>query len=47
MVAGWKAKIEGIIGDKLANRPHDAEISKWLDGLDERMKSQSPMFKFQ
>jgi integrase len=34
---GWKAKIESIIGDRLANRPHDVEISKWLGGLDETM----------
>ena len=27
---GWKAKVEAIIADKLANRPHDLEISKWL-----------------
>jgi len=33
----WKAMVETIIGDKLANRPHDAEISKWLGGLDETM----------
>jgi len=32
-----KAKMEAIIGDKFANRPHDAEISKWLGGLDETM----------
>lgn len=31
----WKAKIEAIIGDQLANRPHDAEISSWLGGLDD------------
>ena len=29
----WKAMVETIIGDKLANRPHDAEVSKWLGGL--------------
>ena len=33
----WKAMVETIIGDKLANRPHDAEVSKWLGGLDESM----------
>ncbi len=33
----WQAKIEAIIGDKNANRPHDAEVSKWLGGLDESM----------
>src|SRR6266567_8929084 len=33
----WCAKIEAIIGDKLANRPHDAELSRWLGGLDESM----------
>jgi hypothetical protein len=34
---GWKAKIEAILADKLANRPHDAELSKWLGDLDETM----------
>ncbi|HEX2972653.1 MAG TPA: tyrosine-type recombinase/integrase [Tepidisphaeraceae bacterium] len=33
----WQAKVETIIADKLANRPHDAEISKWLGELDESM----------
>jgi integrase len=33
----WLDKIESIIGDKLANRPHDAEVSNWLGGLDEAM----------
>jgi len=33
----WKPMVETIIADKLANRPHDAEISKWLGGLDEAM----------
>src|SRR4051812_19551685 len=33
----WLAKVETIIGDKLANRPHDPELSKWLGGLDEKM----------
>jgi integrase len=33
----WKAKVEAIIGDRLANRPHDAEVSNWLGGLDESM----------
>ncbi len=33
----WRAKIEAIIGDKLAGRPHDAELSKWLGGLDETL----------
>jgi integrase len=31
------AMIEAIIGDKLACRPHDAETSKWLGELDEKM----------
>jgi integrase len=33
----WCAKIEAMIADKLANRPHDAELSSWLGGLDESM----------
>ena len=33
----WKSMVETIIGDKLANRPHDVETSKWLGGLDEKM----------
>ncbi len=32
-----KAMVEAIVGDKLANRPHDAEVSKWLGQLDEKM----------
>src|SRR5438132_486003 len=35
----WKAMVEMIIGDKLANRPHDAETSKWLGDLDESLLS--------
>ena len=33
----WRDNIQAIIGDKLANRPHDAELSAWLGGLDESM----------
>lgn len=33
----WKGKIEAIIGDRLAQRPHDAEVSAWLGKLDESM----------
>lgn len=33
----WKAKIEAIIADKLANRSHDPETAKWLGALDEVM----------
>ena len=29
------ARVEAIIGDKLANRPHDPETSAWLAGHDE------------
>ncbi len=32
-----RAKIDAIIADKLAGRPHDAEVSRWLGGLDESM----------
>lgn len=32
----WKARVEAIIADKLAKRPHDAELSAWLGGLDEK-----------
>lgn len=32
-----KSKVEAIVGDLLANRPHDAEVSKWLGGLSETM----------
>ncbi len=32
-----KAKVEAIIADKLANRAHDAETSRWLGDLDEKM----------
>ena len=32
-----KAQVEAIVADKLANRPHDAETSKWLGNLDETM----------
>jgi hypothetical protein len=31
----WKMKVEIIVSDMLANRPHDAETSTWLGGLDE------------
>ena len=34
---GFKARVEAVIADKLQNRPHDAETSKWLGGLDEAM----------
>ena len=33
------AKIEAIVADKLAGRPHDAEVSQWLAKLDEAMLS--------
>jgi hypothetical protein len=33
----WLAKVEAIIADRLAMRPHDAELSKWLGDLDEKM----------
>src|SRR5256885_1999762 len=33
----WESKIETIISDKLANRPHDADIAQWLGKLDEKM----------
>lgn len=33
----WKARVEAIIADKLARRPHDAELSEWLAGRDEVM----------
>ena len=31
----FKARAETIIGDKLANRPHDAETAAWLGKLDD------------
>ena len=34
---GVKSKVEAIIADKLLNRSHDAETSKWLGELDEQM----------
>ena len=37
LAESWCAKIEAIIADKLANRPHDAELSQWLANLDEAM----------
>lgn len=33
----WLDKVEAILADRLANRPHDAEVSCWLAGLDETM----------
>lgn len=33
----FKARVEAIIADRLANRPHDAETATWLGGLDETM----------
>jgi len=33
----FHARVETIIGDKLANRTHDADTAKWLGGLDEKM----------
>lgn len=33
----WKSRIESIIADRLAGRPHNAEISEWLGRLDERI----------
>ena len=33
----FNAHVETIIGDKLANRPHDADTAEWLGGLDEPM----------
>jgi len=35
--ASLKARIEALIADRLANRPHDAELSRWLGGLEEDM----------
>ena len=35
----WKARIEAIVADKLADRAHDPEISRWLGELDEKMLS--------
>jgi hypothetical protein len=35
----WLSKIESIISDKAANRPHDVEVSTWLGKLDEEMLS--------
>jgi hypothetical protein len=32
------AKVEAILSDKLLGRPHDAEIAKWLSGLDDTLK---------
>ncbi len=31
----WKARVEAIIGDRLADRSHDAELSEWLASRDE------------
>jgi len=33
--ASFKARVEAIIADRLANRPHDAELAAWLGGLEE------------
>ncbi len=33
----WLDKVNAIIADRLAARPHDAEVSKWLGELDEKM----------
>lgn len=33
----WRSRIETIISDNLAKRPHDPELSKWLGELDEKM----------
>lgn len=33
------ARVESIIADKLTSRPHDAEVSQWLAGLDETLLS--------
>ena len=30
----WKAKIESLLADRLCGRAHDAELAKWLAGLD-------------
>lgn len=32
-----KARVESIVSDKLLGRPHDAEVSAWLAGLDEKL----------
>ena len=32
------AKVEAILADKMLGRPHDAEIAKWLSGLDDTLK---------
>lgn len=37
VAASWLAKVDAMIADKLAGRPHDAEVSKWLGDLDESM----------
>ncbi len=34
-----KARVEAIIADKLANRPHDQETATWLGQLDEAMRA--------
>ncbi len=31
------AKVEALIADKLTQRPHDTELSRWLASLDEKM----------
>jgi len=33
----WQDKVEAIIGDLLADKPHDSEVSKWLGRMDESM----------
>jgi len=33
----WLDKVNAIIADRFAARPHDAEVSKWLGELDEKM----------
>lgn len=34
---GTLARVEAIIADKLTNRPHDAELSQWIAGVDETL----------
>ena len=37
VAGGVLAKVEAIVADRLMGRPHDAEVAKWLGGLDETM----------
>src|SRR5690242_121105 len=33
----WQAKVEAILADRLAQRPHEPELAAWLGKLDEKM----------